>query len=205
MSPEEIKTISKYLKYGTKGLEAAKMILTDYSNTIKGLANLRNTLVNSNGDPRIINYIDELTAECNDKFGQVLNMGYEMAVDYGADKLCEWVGNVATGGLLNVATVTQEIVWNSLELGSKGDTLASIYASNQYSDDLVRSYNMYAEKLKSGNYTQADYDNCKASFELAKQAKIQEYENIKEFSTSETKEYIDQEIEKLKSLSWKGV
>lgn len=205
MSPEEIKTISKYLKYGTKGLEAAKMILTDYSNTIKGLANLRNTLVNSNGDPRIINYIDELTAECNDKFGQVLNMGYEMAVDYGADKLCEWVGDVATGGLLNVATVTQEIVWNSLELGSKGDTLASIYASNQYSDDLVRSYNMYAEKLKSGNYTQADYDNCKASFELAKQAKIQEYENIKEFSTSETKEYIDQEIEKLKSLSWKGV
>lgn len=63
---------------------------------------------------------------------------------------------------------------------------------------------MYAEKLKSGNYTQADYDNCKSAFEFAKQAKIQEYENIREFSTAETKEYIDQEIAKLKATKWNG-
>lgn len=204
ISPDELSLISKYLKYGTKGVEAAKIILTDYSNTIKGLESLKKTLMSTNGDPKIIGYIDEMTAECNNKFGQILNMGHEMAVDYSADKMCEWIGDAATGGLLNVATVSQEIIWNKLELGSKGDKLASIYASSQYSDNLVQTYNMYAEKLKSGNYTQSDYDNCKAAFEFAKQAKIQEYENIREFSTAETKEYIDQEIAKLKSTKWNG-
>lgn len=50
---------------------------------------------------------------------------------------------------------------------------------------MVEKFNQYAQIIRSGKYTQADIDQCNQYFELARQAKIQEYQAIVDFTNEQ--------------------
>lgn len=197
---ETFNKIGDLLKYGQEGIEAIEIMFSDYSTTISTLENLKCGLQTVQGNTVIIEYINQLIADYNNKFKMLTDKALSLVVDQGANLTLDWISTACTGGLLSIAEMSQEIIWNNMNLDDKGDALAKIYASGQYSNDLVRAYEFYAEKLRSGNYTEEDYKMCLTMFELAKEIRIQEYENIAMFSTDETVDFIEEEISKLKSL-----
>lgn len=84
----------------------------------------------------------------------------------------------------------------------KGEALGAVYASSHYSDDLIASYNYYADKLKGGNYTAHDIEMCKTMFELSKAAKIEELNNILMLTRDEFHEEIRDQIYTLVDMEW---
>ena len=113
-----------------------------------------------------------------------------------------YVSSLATGGLLAFAVEAQGLVFELTGATAKGDQLASIYASDKYSSDLIRSYEYYFNKVKSGDYTQEDVRMCEYMFELAKTAKINEYTTIKnEFSTKDGASYLREKIDELEEMN----
>lgn len=137
----------------------------------------------------------------------------EMGLDKGIDKVLP---------LLDVFLDTKDISSSIIGLTDTTDNIANIYATQQYSYSIVEKYEFYRQKINSGTYTQSDIEQCNTYFELAKAAKLQEYQAIKVvmedalnsvsniFASAEDKEYtrdilvkIDSEIERLKSLSIK--
>lgn len=199
---EFFEKLGKTLNYSSKGIELLDIIISDYSETLAKLEVMRTSLQSVNGDPEIINYIKELEEEYENKGIMIIDNVLDLVVNKGLDETIKIISNYATGGLLGIATGGYDLMMGVTGLSGKGDALASVYISNRYSDDLVASYEQQKAKIQSGNYTQEEYENCKTSFELARNAKIKEYENIRKHSKKETQKYIDQEIKKLESLKF---
>lgn len=202
MEGKALSNLSTLLTAGESGVEIVELYINDYANTISSLETMKAGLQAVGGDERTIQYIDELIAEYNNKFATSVETVTETAIDIGVDEALSYATDAATGGLFSIADTLHGGIWNAFDLPNKGESLAGVYASTFYSDDLVAAYNHYAEKLQSGNYTQNDVEMCKSMFEMARSAKIDEYTNIKANVGKEDREFLDQEIEKLKNLSW---
>ena len=199
---EECEVFLDIIKYSPEIMENFEIILNDYTHTIAVLHEMKEGLRVVNGNERTIEYIDSLIDDYNYKFKTVLKNAAACVVDEVFERAIEYLAGVATGGLLTLAIDAQGLIFYATGATSKGDKLADIYISNQYSDDLISVYEYYLEKIKSGDYTQDDVDKCKQFFEIAKQAKIQEYRNIIEFSDKDSKEILEEEIDRLEDLSW---
>lgn len=197
---ESFKKLGTLLKYGQEGVETIEILLNDYSSTLESLESLKKGLEITGGNELIIDYIDELIFEYNNKFGLVVDNVVDFAFDEAIDLGGETLSMATPGNLLSYANSAHEIIWNVGGLEEKGDILASLYASNQYSDDVVIAYEHYANKLRSGQYTEEDYSTCKNLFLFVQEMKIQEYQNIKVFSTKDSYDYIDEQIVTLNSL-----
>jgi hypothetical protein len=159
--------------------------------------NIKNGLEATGGNSEIIGYLDELTNEYNNKLNGILNNVIDFAADESFNVGFSSVSTLTTGGLLDVANGAHKLIWKVGGIEGKGDTLAALYASNAYSNDVVSAYDHYAETLRSGNYTPNDVVMCETLFEYAKEMKIQEYNGIREFSDSDMYDFIDSEIESL--------
>lgn len=197
--------IGKLISYGTKGVETVEIIFTDYSKTIAALEKMRDGLIAVNGDQKTIDYCNKLINECNNKFSKVVDIVWDASVDKSIDKVLDGITNIPTGGLFGIAYAAHDIIWETLGVTSDGDALASIYASSNYSSSLIESYNFYANKLKSGDYTDDDIENCKMMFELSKAAKLEELKNIKRLTKKEYHEEIDFQIEKIENMAWNTI
>jgi len=197
---EAFDKLGDLLKYGQEGVEVIEILVSDYASTIETLELMKQGLEVTGGNPLIIQYVDEMIYDYNHKFGMLVDKALEIAIDEGVDSGFQLVSTVTTGGLLSVAEMSHDIIWNYMDLTEKGDVLAQLYASSKYSNDVVCAYEHYADILRTGKYTEEDYVMCKTMFELSKELKIQEYENIKTFSTKDSYEYIDEQISTLYSL-----
>lgn len=202
MEGKAVSNLSTILTAGESGVEILELYINDYANTISSLETMKAGLQAVGGDQRTIDYIDELIGEYNNKFSTSVETVTETLVDYGVDEALTLATEAATGGLFPIADALHGGIWNAFDLTDKGESLAGVYASTYYSDDLVAAYEHYAEKLQSGNYTQSDVDMCKSMFEMARSAKIDEYTNIKANVGKEDREFIDKEIARLQSLTW---
>lgn len=201
-SPDYFEKLGKTLKYSKKGVELFDIIISDYSETLAKLEVMRTSLQSVNGNPEIIDYIKQLEADYKNKGVMILEDTLDFAMNKGIDEALDLLSTSATGGLLGIGLAGYDLMMKSSGLTDKADDLASIYVSSQYSDDLVASYEQQKAKIQTGNYTQKEYENCKTTFELARNAKIKEYENMRKFSEKETQQDIDREISKLKSLKF---
>lgn len=190
------------IKYSPEIMDNLEIIFNDYTQSIAVLLEIREGLLLVDGNEMAIDYIDSLIHDYNYKLETVLKNASAVCVDEGMDAAFDFLSTAATGGLLKLAIDAQGLIFNLTGATSKGDKLAEIYISNQYSSDLVSVYEHYLEKIRTGDYTQEDVEKCKHFFELAKEAKIQEYKNIIEFSDDDSKEILEEEIERLEDLSW---
>ena len=197
--------IGKLISYGTKGVETVEIIFTDYSKTIAALEKMRNGLIAVNGDQKTIDYCNELIDEYNNKFSKVVDIVWDTAVDKSIDGGLDVITNISTGGLFGIANTAHDFIWDISGVTSDGDALASIYASSNYSYSLIEAYNFYADKLKNGDYTDDDIENCKMMFELSKTSKLEELKNIKRLTKKEYHEEIDFQIEKLENMTWNTI
>ena len=179
MEGKVLSNLSNLLTAGESGVEIVELCINDYANTISSLETMKAGLQAVGGDEKTIQYIDELIAEYNDKFATSVEKVTETALDIGVDKALSYATDAATGGLFSIVDTLHGGIWNAFDLPNKGESLAGVYFSSFYSDDLIAAYNHYAKKLQSGNYTQNDVDMCKSMFEMARNAKIDEYTNIK--------------------------
>lgn len=202
MGGEVIGNLSDILSAGETGVDIVELCINDYAKTISSLEAMKEGLQAVGGDQRTINYIDEIIADYNNKFATSVEMVNKTIVDFGVDEGLDLATDAATCGLFSIADTLHGGIWNAFDLPDKGESLAGVYVSAKYSDDLIASYNYYAEKLQSGNYTQNDVDMCKSMFEMARAAKIDEYTCIKANVGREDREFLDAEIEKLRNLQW---
>lgn len=205
LSNNSFKNLGMLVSLGQEGVEAAELLINNYVENIAALNAMKEGLKAVNGDARAIGYIDEIIHEYTYKYETIMNNVCEWAAETGTDVGIGVATGAATGGILPIVDYAQSTIYDIMGVTDKGDALAGVYASQHYSDDLVNAYEMYADKLKSGNYTQADVDMCKQMFELAKAAKIDEYTNIQTLcNDAEDKRIISEEIAKLESLQWDG-
>lgn len=202
LSGAALKNLGDLLAMGKDGVEIVELYMNDYLTTIIALEDMKKGLQQVNGSQRTIDYINELIDSYNNKFETSLNNVCETAIDIGVDKTLDATINTATGGLFGFVDSSQGFIWDAMGLSEKGDCLGSVYASYQYSDDLVASYNYYAQKLQSGNYTESDVQMCKTMFEMARQARIDEYTYMQRLVGKDDKAILNEEINKLENLKW---
>lgn len=201
-SPDYFEKLGKTLNYSAKGVELFDIIISDYSETLAKLEVMRTSLQSVNGNSEIIDYIKQLEADYKNKGAMIIEDTLDFTMNQGIDMALDLLSKSATGGLLGIGVAGYDLTMEISDLKDKADDLASIYVSNRYSDDLVASYEQQKAKIQTGKYTQKEYENCKTTFELARNAKIKEYENMRKFSEKETQQDIDREISKLKSLKF---
>lgn len=193
---------AEYLELGEAGLELAEIWLNDYSATVTAIKNMKEGLIAVGGDQRAIEYCDELIEEYNNKVSATLDLTMNKIVDKTIDEGVDSTLNLVTVGLWEVADFAHGLIWNVSGVEDKGEALGAVYASSHYSDDLIASYNYYADKLKSGNYTAHDIEMCKTMFELSKAAKIEELNNILMLTRDEFHEEIRDQIYTLEDMEW---
>ncbi len=169
------------IEFLSKGLGAVENIevasqmigrlLNDYSKDLELLENIRTAMKESGYNQKVV---DETinTIERNYK-NQATS-----AMLIGLEKVCEESVDAALEEalpLLNLFTAAKDFGCVISDLGDKTENLEMIYTTNHYSYALNDRYNYYADIIRSGEYTQADVDQCNIYFELARNAKIQEY------------------------------
>lgn len=172
--------------------KAADVLLTvfkDYTEQLFYIEKIREALNEMGFDNELVNNcIDDLIR----KYQNSVLAGWEKAavesLDKIADKLLSKGLNFVTGGVFSA--VDFAVGWGKLlgdaitGLGDQGDIMGQLYASQQYSDALVEQYEKYAAKIRSGSYTQEDVTNCEMYLQIAAEAKISEYELLKELYES---------------------
>lgn len=211
-----------------KTLEVSSELLTkvfnNYTEDVRYLEAIKQALVDGGYENKTVNdVVDSMLWEYRNQYISAAHDGIEelteMGIDKGFDKLLDLAGPEASL-LVNVFLDGKDITSQVIGLSEKSDNVASVYATQQYSYALVEKYEFYREKINSGIYVQSDIEQCNTYFQLAKAAKLQEYNAIKEtledslnsvsalFRSNEDIEYtrgivtkIDSEIQRLESLT----
>ena len=194
--------------------EVKKELLKDYVRRAMKLEAIKKALLDNGYDNETVNrVVDEMLREYQSEYLRAIKMGLKTLADKGIDKA------IGKAGLLNLFLYTIDASNDALGTKKTVGYLEQVYATASYSYALVEEFEHYAEIIRSGNYTSGDIAKCNQYFELARHAKMQEYQAIVDFTnsqlespynwaSSEEKETarqkvreIESEIERLRSLA----
>ncbi|MDO4345549.1 MAG: hypothetical protein Q4C50_12190, partial [Eubacteriales bacterium] len=210
-------------------LEVSSELLTkvfnNYTEDVKYLEAIKQALADGGYDNKTVNdvvdsmlweYKNQYKSAANDLSQELLQKGASKGFDESIKKLA---GSEVTF-LVNTFLDGKDITSKVIGLSDTSDGIASVYATQQYSYALTEKYEFYREKINSGSYSQSDIEQCNTYLQLAKTAKLQEYNTIKEtledslnsinasFRSNEDIEYtrdivkkIDSEIQRLENLT----
>ncbi len=183
-------------------------IFGDFYDEISALENIRRALLDSGYNNDTVNsVIDQMLFEYRNQYYSAAFDCVEHLSDIGIDVLIDGVGGKTLTTLLTIKDTACSLVG----LDDQADYLSTIYATNQYSDALVDKYEYYSEKIQSGNYNQADVEQCSRYLSMATTAKIQEYDALVKlhedalnsvsgvFASAEDRESVTLYIQKLKN------
>lgn len=148
-------------------------LLNDYSEDLKYLESLKIALLDAGYEQSIVNnVIDDIIYRYENNI--------KAAIEVGIDNVFETCVNgiVSKCSLLNALLGAKDFGCLVSGLGDQVENLEIIYTTYQYSGALVEKYNYYADKIRSGIYTADDVKQCEVYFDLARNAKIQEYKAI---------------------------
>lgn len=193
----------------------------DYSEDVKYIEAIRSALLDGGYDNKTVNEtVDSMLWEYRNQYESAIHDLVEMVAEKGINEVMDMTIGKALPGV-GLFLDAKDITSSLIGLDDMADTIAQIYATQQYSYGLVEKYDFYRQKIKSGNYTSNDVEQCDMYFGLAKAAKLQEYKAIKAtiesalnnagasvFSSAEDKQYtrdmlvkLDAEIIRLENLS----
>jgi len=146
-------------------------VMNDYTEDIKYLEAIKQALIDGGYDLKVVN------ETVDDMLWDYKNQAFS-AIMIGVDKLCEeGAGTVINKTIptLNLFLAAKDLGCSVSGLDDTTENLEMIYATQQYSYGLVEKYEYYADKIRTGEYTEQDVEQCNIYFELARTAKIQEY------------------------------
>lgn len=155
--------------------ELLQKIFTDYSKDIYILETLRQALIDGGYNNETVNsVIDQMLWEYRNQYLSAAVDGIEKLADMGIDEIIKYAGGSTLKGFIAVKDLASMVSG----LSDQADALSTIYATQHYSGALVEKYEYYAEKIRSGDYTQDDVNQCSLYLNMATTAKIQEYNAI---------------------------
>ncbi len=150
----------------------------DYTEDLKYLERIREALIREGNAPAVVNdIIDTMISEYENQVIYTIKYGVQKIAEEGADFVLDTVLGPSKD-LLDLFLAAKDFGCNISGLDDKTENLEIIYTTQHYSSTLVAEYENYASKIRSGMYTQDDVDECNMYFNLARNAKIQEYEAI---------------------------
>lgn len=174
-------TVGKYFEFVDAIDITTQMIgklVNDYTEDLKVLEYIKTAMIEQGYDQQVVNdTIARLEWEYKDNAGAALVTGLNKLVEEGFDMSFELISKEVSS-LLSLFLASKDIGCLISGLNGQTDNLEIIYTTQHYSYSLIDQYEFYANKIRSGDYTQEDLDNCKVYFDLARNAKIQEYEAI---------------------------
>ena len=174
-------TVGKYFEF-VDAIDITTQIIgklvNDYTEDLRMLEYIKAAMIDQGYDQKVVNdTIARLEWEYKDNAGSALVTGLNKLVEEGVDMTFELISKEVSS-LLTLFLTTKDIGCEISGLSGQTENLEMIYTTQQYSYALIEKYDYYANKIRSGVYTQEDIDNCKIYFDLARNAKIQEYEAI---------------------------
>ena len=173
-------------------------ILNDYYSDIEVLNNIKEALKSSGYDKEFVNgAIDDLIWQYEEKFmGATRNLLQEVG-GFSFDKAVEALG----GPVLSLSDFAADIINGLSGVSEEIEHLENVYSTQHYSHALIEQYEMYADKIRSGDYTPEDIEKCDIYFDLALEAKIQEYKSLIEITNDDgLRREIENELERLHNL-----
>ncbi len=148
----------------------------DYTEDLKYLELLREALIEKGNAPDVVNdVINDMISGYKNQVIDTIEYGVKKIAEKGIDFVLDTVLGPSKD-LLDIFLDAKEFGCNISGLDDKTENLEIIYTTQHYSSSLVAEYENYASKIRSGRYTQEDVDKCNMYFDLARNAKIQEYE-----------------------------
>ncbi len=220
---DKVDTVSDGVDYLEIGADVIAKIFNDYTEDAEYLEAIKKALQESGCDNKTVEkVVNEMLWEYKNQYVSALQTGVEQlaqkAVEDGSKELVKLASaDVAT--LVTLFLSGKDITNSVIGLNDKTDSMSTVYATAQYSYMLVNKYKYYRDRVNSGNYTADDIKQRDTYFQLAKEAKLQEYRAIKEvtedalnstsafFKSDEDKAYtrsilaqIDAEIQRLESM-----
>lgn len=194
--------------------DVKKELLKDYTKRAMKLEAIKKALLDNGYDNETVNrVVDEMLHEYQSGYLRAIKLALKTLADKGVDKA------VGKAKMLKILLYTVDASNDALGTKETVGHLEQVYATASYSYALVEEFEHYAKIIRSGNYTPDDIAKCNQYFELARHAKMQEYqaivdftknqlENPHSFASSEKKQTalqtvgeIEAEIERLRSLA----
>ena len=156
--------------------DVVSRLLNDYTEDLKYLEMLKVVLREQGTQPEIIDkVVDEMISEYENQVAYAAKRIAEDIRDKGIDAV---FGDTQVGSLLFLFMDFKDLGCDLSGLSDHVENYEVIYSTQHYSAALISKYEEYANKIRSGVYTQEDVEQCNAYFKLARNAKIQEYECI---------------------------
>lgn len=196
--------VSKAIKHGELTTEYVEYLLTDYTKNAEYLETLKAGLNSTETDNAVLlKVVDGLQVEYSNKWVGTFVKASEKTIEELGGKTIGAAADLASGGLYSLVDLGKDIANEITGLNDEVDSLESLYGMHQYSNDLISSYDYYADKIRSGDFTEDDLTRCKSLFELTKSAKIEEYQAMIDLTKdSSQKKVLEKEMQKLNNMSY---
>lgn len=193
----DIGKVQELLKYGEKGIEALQYIFTNYDFEIQQLEILKGTCTDADFEFAV----DFLIKQYTNKFLGSLDNVSDFAVSELIDGFSSEMLKAATGGLYSIVDLGREVLSWASGISHHADGMQGILAASNVNNEIVRSFDTYLRKIRSGEYVESDLVNFEKTFNLAKASTLDLYEKMYEFSDSSSeRSFLSIEINKIKKL-----
>ena len=146
--------------------------LNDYTEDLEYLELIRESLIKNGYSAEVVNEtVNQMIWDYKNQSISAIKMGFDKLAEEGIGAMTD-----EAIPLLDVFLSAKDLGCSISGLHDKTENLEMLYTTQHYSGSLIQEYENYANLIRTGEYTQEDVDRCNAYFELARNAKIQEYE-----------------------------
>lgn len=161
-------------------VEIAEQLYTDYSQAVAYIDSLRNNIGDMNID--IANdVIDELKAEYSSKYWQTVKTVIDTAVEKSGGTIVGKITSLFGGAVTAVYTIEKyacDLLSKVTQLDKVSDAFDTLNGLVSMESGTKTAYNLAAQKIASGSYTDADLADFRRLFELNRSLKISEFEAL---------------------------
>lgn len=167
-----------------------KELFKDYVKRAMKLEAIKKALLDNGYDNETVNrVVDEMLLEYQSEYLRAIKMGLKTLADKGIDKVIDKTLEKTIGKTKLLSLFLYTIDASNDALGTKKTVgyLEQVYATASYSYALVEEFDHYAKIIRSGSYAPDDIAKCNQYFELARHAKMQEYQAIVDFTKEQLK------------------
>lgn len=169
--------------------EIGGYIFNDYTEYVEKLELIKESLLKqgyTNDELNVL--VDEMIDKYKYKIGTAIERTCNEFVNHyagdyiaGVSVMNSNAGTLSSSyGMLKVYLGIKDLAMGVTGTSSDMDKVDTIYATETYVKQLEASYYEYKQKVRSGDYTEADLSKCNQYHDLAKNAKLQQLNVMKE-------------------------
>lgn len=182
--------------------EVLDYLFSDYSKGLEILDNISETC-NRSGSPEMRSAIEKLRQDYNKKWSGLLRKTQDFSVDMisklSEEGIKEWIkDNIGdTSVLMSILDIA--------DMESKVDASHKLLALRKVADELQDAYEDVIEKIRSGNYTEADITSAENLFNMLKETTKSVYKTYRDMCDDATKKiWINDQIENLERMTMRS-